>query len=490
MTDRQTATARTSDQHTGQGARNEPRSRDAPLGVLAGELDGAAVADGWGRIRAGLRRELGARPFDQWLGRARLVSCQAPHWEPVVAVPSPFILSWIEERHGERIRLAFRTLMPGSGPLRFVVDDGRAATRRIEVVPEPLDEPPVAAEPAAGRPLDARFVFERFVVGDANRMAVTASRSLAAGEALIGTPLYLHSPTGQGKTHLAHAIGHALLDRRPDARVECLSAERFTVAFVAALRSGSTLAFKERLRSADLLILDDVQFMAGKGSTQTELLHTLDELIGAGRPVIVTADRAPHLLQGIEPRIVSRLGGGLVADIRPAERPLRHAILTAKLAERVGVEVPAAVLDQLAERVTGSVRELEGALNRLLAYAQLTDAAITPEFAGEVLGDMLASARRRVSVEDIQTRVAGHYRLTCEEMLSTRRARSVARPRQVAMYLAKALTPRSLPEIGRRFERDHTTVLHAVRTVERLRAEDGELDADVRRLMSELQAGV
>ena len=486
MIDGQT-TARATDPH---GLHGEPQAAGA---ASAGALDGAAVADGWGRIRAGLRRELGARPFDQWLGRARLVSCEAPHWEPVVAVPSPFILSWIEERHGERIRLAFRTLIPGSGPLRFVVDDGRVTARRIEPVPQPIaempPEPTVADDPAAGRPLDSRFVFDRFVVGEANRMAATASRALGAGQAVVGTPLYLHSPTGQGKTHLAHAIGHALLDRRPAARIECLSAERFTVAFVAALRSGSTLAFKERLRSADLLILDDVQFMAGKGSTQTELLHTLDELIGAGRPVIVTADRAPHLLQGIEPRIVSRLGGGLVADIRAAERPLRHAILTAKLAERAGVEVPAAVLDQLADRVTGSVRELEGALNRLLAYAQLTDAAITTDFAGEVLGDMLASARRRVSVEDIQARVAGHYRLSCEEMLSTRRARAVARPRQVAMYLAKALTTRSLPEIGRRFERDHTTVLHAVRTVERLRVEDGELDADLRQLIGELRAG-
>lgn len=458
-------------------------------------LDGATVAEGWGRIRAGLRRDLGARSYDQWLGRARLVSCSAPHWEPVIAVPSPFILNWIEERHGERFRLAFRTILPGCGRLRLVVDDGREATiRRIDPLPVaeepsakadlPADQP--RAETSA-RPLDARFLFDRFVAGDANRMAVNAARALASGDAAVATPLFLQSPTGHGKTHLAHAIGHALLDRRPDARVECLSSERFTVAFVAAVQAGTTLAFKDRLRSADLLILDDVQFMAGKGSTQSELLHTLDELIAAGRPVVVTGDRPPHLLSKIEPRILSRLGGGLVADIRPADRPLRRAILSAKLDGRASV--PDEVLDLLADRVTGSVRELEGALNRLFAYAQLTDAAITTEFAGEVLAEMLTVARRRVTVDDIQERVAGHYRLSRAELLSTRRARSVARPRQIAMYLAKTMTTRSLPEIGRRFERDHTTVLHAVRTVERLRTEDAEIDADVRRLVSELKAG-
>ena len=455
------------------------------------------MAEGWGRIRAGLRKELGARSYDQWLGRARLVACAAPDWEPVIAVPSPFVLNWIEERHGDRIRLAFRHWMPGCGPVRMVVDDGRAATvRRIDLgseagaaearsVEASSERPPT---PASGRPLDARFTFARFVAGEANRMAANAARALAAGCAAGASPLFLHSPTGQGKTHLAHAIGHALIDARPDATVECLSAERFTVAFVAALRSGDTLAFKQRLYAADLLILDDVQFMAGRNSTQRELLHILDELIALGRRVVITADRPPHLLDGIEPRIRSRMGGGLVADIRPADRALRREVLNAKVEGRG--DVPADVLDLLADRVVGSVRELEGAMNRLLAYAQLNGAEVTLAFAGEVLADMLLSARRRVTVEEIQDRVAAHFRINRGEMMSTRRARAVARPRQIAMYLAKTMTPRSLPDIGRRFERDHTTVLHAVRTVERLRGEDAELDADLRRLSRELDAAV
>ena len=486
------------DRHGTAARRASPAPTDAaasPAPLPA--LDGAAVADGWGRIRAGLRRDLGARSYDQWLGRARLVSCVAPHWEPVVALPSPFVLNWIEERHGDRLRLAFRTLMPGAGRLRLVVDEAVGATvRRIDpVAPVAMgegagggDPEPLAPVPAAGRPLDARFTFDRFVVGDANRMAAGAAQALAGGAGTGFTPLFVHSPTGQGKTHLAHAVGHALLDARPDARIECLSAERFTVAFVAAIKAGDTLPFKDRLRSADLLILDDVQFMAGKGSTQTELLHTLDGLIALGRPVVVTADRPPHLLDGIEPRIRSRLGGGLVADLRPADQPLRRAILQSKLDGRTAV--PGEVLDLLSERVAGSVRELEGALNRLLAYAELAGAPVTLAFAGDVLSDMLLTARRRVTIEEIQDRVAGHFRLGRDEMLSTRRARSVARPRQIAMYLAKSLTPRSLPDIGRRFGRDHTTVLHAVRTVERLRREDGELDADVRRLTRELEAAV
>ncbi len=490
MEDRHGTTARRAPGPVPSAAADTPRP--LPPSPHSGELDGAAVAEGWGRIRAGLRRELGARSYDQWLGRARLVSCAEPHWEPVIAVPSPFVLNWIEERHGERIRLAFRTLMPGAGPVRLVVDDRVGATvRRIEPSEAEAapDLPEAAPSPhAAGRPLDARYTFERFVVGDANRMAANAARALAGGAGTGFSPLFVHSATGQGKTHLAHAIGHALLDSRPDARIECLSAERFTVAFVAAIKAGDTLAFKDRLRAADLLVLDDVQFMAGKGSTQTELLHTLDGLIALGRPVVVTADRPPHLLDGIEPRIRSRLGGGLVADLRPADRALRRAILDAKLEDRASV--PGEVLDLLADRVAGSVRELEGALNRLLAYAELNGADVGTAFAADVLADMLLTARRRVTVEEIQERVASHYRLGCEEMLSTRRARAVARPRQIAMYLAKSLTPRSLPDIGRRFGRDHSTVLHAVRTVERLRAEDAELDADVRRLSRELEAAV
>ena len=487
MDDRTGARARLPDPIPPTPATTASPTRDAAPNAM----DGALVADAWGRIRAGLRQDLGARSFDQWLGAARLVSCEAPHWEPVVAVPSPFILSWIEGRHGERIRLAFRHHLPASGALRMVVDDGRdGAVRRLDVdaaaevetTPEP---PPPQTTPMAGRPLDARYSFDRFVVGDANRVAANASKALAGGAGEGLSPLFLHSATGQGKTHLAHAIGHRLIDDRPDARVECLSAERFTVAFVAAVKANDTHAFKARLRAADLLILDDVQFMAGRGATQQELLHGLDELIGLGRPIVVTADRPPHLLDGIEPRIRSRLGGGLVADIRPADAPLRRHILAAKLDERA--PVPDDVLDLLAERVTGSVRELEGALNRLLAHARLSEAELSVAFAHQVLADMLMTARRRVTVEEIQDRVASHYRLTRDEMLSTRRSRAVARPRQIAMYLAKSLTPRSLPEIGRRFDRDHTTVLHAVRTVERLRVEDGELDTDVRHLLGELE---
>lgn len=490
MDDRQGVRARSFESDAAPGS---PSPLNEAAGSRCGGLGGATVAEAWGQIRAGLRHDLGARSFDQWLGRARLTSCEPPHFEPVVAVPSPFLLSWIEERHGERIRLAFRHHLPSAGRVRLVVDDGRdGPVRRINVDAATFDGEPAlataAAEPVpkSSRPLDARFTFDRFVSGDANRMAASAARALSSEHGSGGLlPLFLHSATGQGKTHLAHAIGHSIIDARPEARVECLSAERFTVAFVAAVKAGDTLSFKARLSAADLLILDDVQFMAGRGSTQQELLHAIDELIGLDRPIIVTADRPPHLLDGIEPRIRSRLGGGLVADIRPADRPLRRAILTAKLGDRA--DVPDEVLDLLAHRVTGSVRELEGSLNRLIAHARLSETEMTVPFAQDVLADMLMSARRRVTIEEIQDRVAGHYRLSRDEMLSTRRSRAVARPRQVAMYLSKTLTPRSLPEIGRRFERDHTTVLHAVRRVEKLRMDDPELDNDVRRLSRELE---
>ena len=267
-----------------------------------------------------------------------------------------------------------------------------------------------------------------------------------------------------------------------------MSAEKFMVEFIRALKENDTIGFKQRLRNADLLLIDDVQFIAGKDSTQEEFFHTMNEIITAGRRLVITSDRAPQDLDGIAPRILSRLSWGLVADINAADYELRFNIIVAKLEALPGVQMPRPVIDFLARRVTSSIRELEGALNRIGAYAMMTGREIDIAFVEEVLANVLRANQRRISIDEIQTQVAEHYRIRKAEMTSARRAREVARPRQVAMYLSKQLTPKSLPDIGRRFGgRDHTTVIHAVRQIEKLRASDAELDADIRLLTRQLE---
>jgi len=325
------------------------------------------------------------------------------------------------------------------------------------------------------------------VVGKPNELAFNAAQTLASavqGGAVAGfNPLFLHGGTGLGKTHLMHAIGAAVLATMPEAKVVYLSAEKFMVEFLAALRARDTIAFKQRLRSCDLLMIDDVQFIAGKDSTQEEFFHTMNEIISAGKWLVISADRSPQNLEGIESRILSRLAWGLVADINPADYELRFNILTAKLAAMPHVHVPQPVIEFLARNIVANVRELEGALNRVIAYGNLVGRPIDLEFTREVLVDVLRAHSRKLTIDEIQRRVADHYALKLNDMISPRRAREVARPRQVAMYLAKMLTPRSLPEIGRRFGgRDHTTVMHAVKRIEELRATDHELDRDIAQL--------
>jgi chromosomal replication initiator protein len=350
---------------------------------------------------------------------------------------------------------------------------------------------------AGATPLSAtfepRYSFDSFVVGKSNELAYNAAQTMAAavghGISAGFNPLFLHGPTGLGKTHLMHAIGQSVRARLPRARIAYLSAERFMVDFLAALRARDTISFKQRLRSCDLLMIDDVQFIAGKDSTQEEFFHTMNEIIGAGRWLVISADRSPQNLEGIESRIQSRLAWGLVADINPADYELRLNILKTKLAAIPAAKVPDSVVEFLARRIIANVRELEGALNRVIAYSNLTGRPVDVDFAREVLADVLRAHARRLTIDDIQRRVAEHYRLKLGDLLSPRRAREVARPRQVAMYLAKQLTPRSLPEIGRRFGgRDHTTVMHAVKRIETLRATDSELDRDINMLRRALDS--
>jgi chromosomal replication initiator protein len=322
------------------------------------------------------------------------------------------------------------------------------------------------------------------VVGQPNELAFAAAKRVADLASPPFNPLFVYGGVGLGKTHLMHAIAWQIRGQDAGRRVVYLSAEKFMYQFIKALRFKDTIGFKEMFRSADVLMVDDVQFIGGKETTQEEFFHTFNTLVDRGRQIVVSADRSPSELGGLEERIRSRLGWGLVVDIHPTTYELRLEILQAKatlIAEEV--EIPPTVLEFLARRITSNVRELEGALNRIVAQATLVGRAITLDLAQEILQDLLRAHERRVTIEEIQRRVAEHYGIRTADMHSSRRARAVARPRQVAMYLAKQLTPRSLPEIGRKFGgRDHTTVMYAIRKIEELRTTEPLLSDDIEAL--------
>ena len=328
---------------------------------------------------------------------------------------------------------------------------------------------------------DKRYTFDNFVVAKPNDLAYAAARRVAESDDVTPSfnPLFLYGGVGLGKTHLMHAIAWESHKRDPKRNVIYLTAEKFMNQFVTALRRKDTMSFKERFRAADVLMVDDVQFMSGKESIQEEFFHTLNEIVDEGRQVILSADKSPSDLDGVKERLRSRMGWGMVADIHPSNYELRLGILQSRR-EGVSVNVPDDVLEFLARKIVTNIRELEGALNRLVAHATLVGRTVSVEMAREVLSDLLRASNRLISIEDIQKQVSAYYNIRANDMFSSRRAAAIARPRQIAMFLAKDLTSLSYPAIGRSFGgRDHTTVMHAVKKIETLIAEDGALSADI-----------
>ena len=456
------------------------------MGFGDNRLSDAARA--WGTVRGHLRESAGVRLFDQWLKPMVLIEEDGDAGDTIrLALPSAFMTNWVRNHYADRLMAEFRAILP---EVRSVSIETRSAAPAPKVLTVETAAVPVAAPVVVSErpPLDTRFTFDRFVVDATNKVAFNAAKALAEPGVPRFSPLFLHGGTGQGKTHLMHAVGAAYLAAVPEARVILMSAERFMFEFVSAMRARETHAFKTRLRSADLLMIDDLQFIAGKDATQEEFFHTINEVMAAGQRLVVCADRCPQDLDGVEARITSRLSVGLVADIKAPDLALRRAVLTRKLADMPGADVPGEVLDLLAGRITANIRDLEGALNRLVAYGQLTGDTVDLEFAVATLGDMLRGAERRVTIDEIQKAVSAHFELKPIDLVSARRAVVVARPRQIAMYLAKRLTTRSLPEIGRKFGgRDHSTVIHAVRRIEELRDTDRDIDGAVRILLRELE---
>ena len=465
------------------------------------------LAADWADISQGLRKDLGHQLHSQWIKPIQLGTMDKETGTLDLFLPTEFSANWVNDRFADRLALAWKIARSEVRKVRISVHPGR---RQLGDVPlggfdnfgrthaNDVIEPGAMTLAAgtigergftASVGLDPSLTFAAFVTGTTNVLAFNAAERMAKVEQPQFSPLYLKAATGQGKTHLLHAIGHAYLAAHPRARIFYCSAERFMVEFVQALRQNEMIEFKARLRGFDLLLVDDIQFIIGKASAQEELLYTIDALLAEGKRLVFAADRAPQALDGVEQRLLSRLSMGLVADILPADIELRRSILESKLTRFAPLEVPADVIEFLARTINRNVRELVGGLNKLIAYAQLTGQEVSLQLAEEQLTDILSANRRRITIDEIQRTVCQFYRVDRSEMSSKRRARAVVRPRQVAMYLAKVLTPRSYPEIGRKFGgRDHSTVIHAVRLIEDLRKRDADMDGDVRSLLRQLES--
>ncbi len=444
----------------------------------------------WARVRAKLRSEFGDAAYRSWLRNMTLQGVEAGRVK--ITVPTRFLRDWVAAHYADRIRALWNNENPDVAAIDVLV--AGAAVPSSEAGDPPAREVVDAGdEKDVSAPLDPRFTFENFVVGKPNELAHAAARRVA--ESQVGSnrsvpfnPLFLYGGVGLGKTHLMHAIAWYIRTHDPKRKVIYLSAEKFMYQFIRALRFKDTMAFKDQFRSVDVLMIDDVQFISGKDTTQEEFFHTFNALVDQNRQIVISADKSPTDLEGMEERMRSRLGWGLVADIHPTTYELRLGILQAK-AERSKAPVPPKVLEFLAHRITSNVRELEGALTRIYAHTQFVGRELSLESSQEVLHDLLRANDRRVTIDEIQKRVAEHYNIRLADMHSARRARAVARPRQVAMYLCKQLTPRSLPEIGRKFGgRDHTTVMHAVRKIEELRTSDRTMAEDIELLRRMLES--
>ncbi|PWR01411.1 chromosomal replication initiator protein DnaA [Meridianimarinicoccus roseus] len=468
----------------------------------------------WGEVQDALLHSVGENNYKTWIRPLEFATCEngVAHFK----VPTNFIGNWVNRNYSDQI---LRHLHSAGATVRRIEFDvctggsGRAAQASASA---PVAAPATAHDRDPARPmaprdtghaaadsdeadllpgatLDGRFTFDRFVVGPPNELAHAAARRVSEGGPVTFNPLFLYGGVGLGKTHLMHAIAHQMRARDPSLRIVYLSAEQFMYRFVQALRDRDMMTFKQLFRSVDVLMVDDVQFIAGKDSTQDEFFHTFNALVDQQKQIIISGDRAPGEMEGMEDRIKSRLQCGLVVDLHPTDYELRLGILQQKVdfyaAQYPGLSIAPGVLEFLAHRISTNVRVLEGALVRLFAMASLVGREITMDMTQDCLADVLRVSERKVTVEEIQRRVSDHYNIRLSELIGPTRVRNVARPRQIAMYLSKTLTSRSLPEIGRRFGgRDHTTIMHGVKRIEDLRGRDSQVAEDLEMLRRLLEA--
>ncbi|MEW6613089.1 MAG: chromosomal replication initiator protein DnaA [Pseudomonadota bacterium] len=459
--------------------------------------------DLWVQCLNQLQTELSVQQYNTWI---RPLQGQAEPGRLLLVAPNAFVRNWVRDRFLERIRAIVDGLSQGSVGVELIIDEGvnggpvikaapapraPAAARRSAATPAPAAEDSPKAAPAAGgfQPnLNPAFTFDTYVEGKSNQLAIAAAKQVGANPALSYNPLYIYGGVGLGKTHLMHAVGNQMLANNPNAQILYLHSERFVSDMVRALQHNSINDFKKRYRNLDALLIDDIQFFAGKDRTQEEFFHTFNALFEGQRQIVITCDRYPKEIDGLEERLQSRFGWGLTVAIEPHELETRMAILLRK-AELDGIDLPEEVGFFIAQKIRSNVRELEGALRRVLAHARFTNRPIDLNLAKDALRDLIDIQNRLISIDNIQKTVAEYFKIRASDMQSKRRNRQVARPRQIAMALAKELTNHSLPEIGEAFGgRDHTTVLHACRQVGSLRKQDPRINEDYQNLLRTLSS--
>jgi chromosomal replication initiator protein len=444
--------------------------------------------DQWGEVCDGLRGTVGPNSFASWI--EPLEFSQVRDGVATFRVPSKFIGNYVAQQYAEQI--IYQLNRKGAKVERLNFDVATSGGKR----PGAKSVPPfqnVDTGDIAPQGLDVRLTFDTFVVGKPNELAHAAARRVAEGGPVTFNPLFLYGGVGLGKTHLMHAMAHELQRRHPDLNVLYLSAEQFMYRFISALRDRKMMDFKQMFRAVDVLLVDDVQFIAGKSSTQEEFFHTFNALVDGQKQIVISADRAPGEIRDLEERIKSRLQCGLVVDLHPTDYELRLGVLQAKVdhfaAQYPGLVISDAVIPFLAHRLSTNIRVLEGAMSRLFAFASLVGREITLEMTQDCLSDILRASDRKITIDEILRKVSEHYNIRLSDLTGPKRLRVYARPRQIAMYLAKHMTNRSLPEIGRRFGgRDHTTIMHGVKRIEELKATDSQIADDLELLRRALEA--
>lgn len=472
-----------------------PASSSADAG-----LDQAIFDQLWNSVKSTFPKLFGDAVYKSWLAPLRFKEFVNGRF--VIAAPTSFMRDWVSSNCKKKILTLLQELHPTILLLDVVIDKNiviEKVDHQDSDDAEQKHQGDAATDPTSsfeigndfdimGSRLEPRYVFENFVVGQSNELAHAAALRVAESSKVHFNPLFIYGGVGLGKTHLMHAIAWHIKKTHPKRKVVYLSAEKFMYQFIRALRYKDTVSFKEKFRSVDVLMIDDFQFISGKESTQEEFFHTFNALVDQNHQVIISADKSPSDLPGLEERMRSRLGWGLVADIHPTTYELRLGILQSKT-EQLQAQIPQTVLEFLAHKISSNIRELEGALNRIVAHASLVGGVITVESTQQVLRDVLRANDRRVTIEEIQRKVAEHFTIKVADMHSAKRTRTLARPRQIAMYLSKILTESSLPEIGRKFGgRDHATVMHAVKKVTELMGDDRSIAEDVELLQKMLQS--
>ncbi|MBF9057466.1 chromosomal replication initiator protein DnaA [Rhodobacterales bacterium HKCCA1065] len=455
--------------------------------------------DKWADVCNELQSAIGKNNFKSWIEPIEFDRIDARIAR--FRVPTNFFGTWVSQKFGDVILRHLHGAGLAVDRLEFLV---QSAPQTPNAPQTPAVEAPVQSAPDLSAAISAdadmplsnlnpAYTFENFIVGKPNELAHAAARRVAEGGPVAFNPLFLYGGVGLGKTHLMHAIAWELTKNKPNQRIHYLSAEQFMYRFVRALREKDTIGFKQMFRSVDVLMVDDVQFIAGKNSTQEEFFHTFNALVELGKQIIISGDRAPVDMEDLDSRIASRLQCGLVVDLHPTDYELRLGILQSKLETQRqryrDLQIADGVLEFIAHRVSSNVRVLEGALTRLCAFADLVGAEITLDLTQECLSDILRATSRKVTMDEIIKKTCDYYKVRPADLMSPNRARNIVRPRQMAMYLCKKYTTRSLPEIGRKFGgRDHTTILHGVRKIEELMSTDSQFVEDAELLRRLLEA--